>query len=459
MSARRFGTLAALMLAFAMAAAPGVAAPIKVQGPGSATTAARTSLSLFAGAYPVQLVETVPIETTVGHGGLPRAREVWIEMIGGARDSIDLEGFYLSTWSGEPLEGVITALGEAARRGVKVRVLLDKGMGTTYPQPADSLAKLPGFELRWIDMKRIAGGIQHSKYFLIDGEQTYFGSQNFDWRSLKHIHELGVRVRDRRVTQAFGEVFAWDWQAADTMTWIPGPAAAPSAVLTENALRKLPAPPASRRLELPIRIEQSPGDTVFAWPSYTPRGWIPDSTRWDLDAIVRLIDQARHELVVQLLTYSPEEYGVTDSTLDDALRRAAKRGVHVKLAISDWIVNGRGLAWLQRLSRVPNVEVKLVTYPEWSGGYIAFARVDHCKYAVADTAVTWIGTANWGPGYFHGSRNLALTLENRPLATDARRVFESVWASAYAAPVRVDFKYAEKIRGTTPPPGKKAYGN
>ena len=58
---------------------------------------------MFAGDYPVQLVETIPEETTVGHGGLPRAREVWIEMIDGARDRIDLEGFYLSTWPGEPL--------------------------------------------------------------------------------------------------------------------------------------------------------------------------------------------------------------------------------------------------------------------------------------------------------------------------------------------------------------------
>ena len=164
-------------------------------------------------------------------------------------------------------------------------------------------------------------------------------------------------------------------------------------------------------------------------------------------------------MVLQLLTYSPEEYGETDSTLDVALRRAAGRGVRVKLAISDWVVNGRGLAWLKRLSQVANVEVKIVSYPEWSGGYIPFARVDHCKYAVVDTASMWIGTSNWGPGYFTGSRNLGLTLGNRPIASQARRVFESVWASDYAAPIRIDFKYPEKIRGMIPPPGKKVYGN
>lgn len=446
---------AALLLATSVAFGSAVAAPIKVQGPGSAGIAARMSKAMFAGDFPVQLVETIPEETTVGHGGLPRAREVWIEMIEGARESIDLEGFYMSTWPGEPLEGVIDALGRAARRGVRVRLLLDKSMGATYPKPADSLGMLPGFERRWIDVKRISGGVQHAKYFLVDGEQVFVGSQNFDWRALRHIHELGVRVRDRRVAQAFGEVFAWDWQAADTTTWTaPSSSRDPAA-----AIRKAPRALAPRRLEVPIAIVQSPGDTVFVWPSYSPRGFIPDSTRWDLDAIVGLIDQARHEMVLQLLTYSPEEYGETDSTLDVALRRAAGRGVRVKLAISDWVVNGRGLAWLKRLSQVANVEVKIVSYPEWSGGYIPFARVDHCKYAVVDTASMWIGTSNWGPGYFTGSRNLGLTLGNRPIASQARRVFESVWASDYAAPIRIDFKYPEKIRGMIPPPGKKVYGN
>ncbi len=452
MRLNRAGVGAALLLAAASLFASAVAAPIMIKGPGSAATAAKLSKAMFAGDYPVQLAETIPEETTVGHGGMPRAREMWIEMIDGARDSIDLEGFYLSTWPGEPLEGVIDALGRAAKRGVRVRLLLDKGMGGTYSQPADSLAKLPGFERRWIDIKRIAGGIQHAKYFIVDGDQMFVGSQNFDWRALRHIHELGVRVRDRRVAQAFGDVFAWDWQAADTTTWsAPGVGA--------TSARKAPRAPVQRHIEVPIVIVQSPGDTVFVWPGYTPRGWIPDSTRWDLDAIVTLIDHARHEMVLQLLTYSPEEYGETDSTLDVALRRAAGRGVRVKLAISDWIVNGRGLAWLRRLSQVPNVEVKIVSYPEWSGGYIPFARVDHCKYAVVDTATMWIGTSNWSPGYFTGSRNLGLTLGNRPIASQARRVFESVWASAYAEPVRIGFTYPEKIRGMTPPPGKKVYGN
>ena len=178
----------AFVLALSTAAVSVFAAPIRIEGPSSAAVAARMSKTMFVGDFPVQLVETIPEETTVGHGDLPRARDVWIEMIDGARDSIDLEGFYLSAWPGEPLDDVITALGKAAARGVRVRLLLDKGMGATYPKPADSLAILPGFARRWIDFKRVAGGVQHAKYFVVEGRDTT-GLAGGD------LGTLGVRYR------------------------------------------------------------------------------------------------------------------------------------------------------------------------------------------------------------------------------------------------------------------------
>lgn len=45
------------------------------------------------------------------------------------------------------------------------------------------------------------GGVQHAKYF---------GSQNFDWRAIEHIQELGLRVRVPEVVQALGALFEYD---------------------------------------------------------------------------------------------------------------------------------------------------------------------------------------------------------------------------------------------------------
>jgi phosphatidylserine/phosphatidylglycerophosphate/cardiolipin synthase-like enzyme len=285
--------------------------------------------------------------------------------------------------------------------------------------------------------------VQHAKFFIVDGQEIFLGSQNFDWRALKHIHELGVRVRDARLARALGQVFEMDW------------AAARDSAAADSAAR---APVAQRRVAAPIRIVQAPGDTAELWPSFSPKRFIPDTLLWDRDAIVRRLDGARHEVVLQLLTYSPTARSETDSTLDAALRRAAARGVKVKLLVSDWVTNGPGIESLQRLARVPNIEARLSTVAEWSGGYIPYARVEHCKYAVVDSLWAWVGTSNWEPGYFHGSRNVAVTLRNRALALQARQVFETSWDAPGAAPVRPDARYEAKVHGSTPPEGRKKYG-
>src|SRR5438105_2590712 len=74
---------------------------------------------------PVQLAETRPLETALGDSTLLTARDAWLDLIGGARTSLDLEEFYFSERRGEALTPVVDALTAAARRGVRVRLLLD----------------------------------------------------------------------------------------------------------------------------------------------------------------------------------------------------------------------------------------------------------------------------------------------------------------------------------------------
>ena len=397
---------------------------------------------------PVQLAESRPIESTLGNDSLPTALGTWIQLIDGARRRIDIEQFYLSTWPNEPMDDVLRSLGEAVRRGVRVRLILDAGMHRTYPRTADSLAKVPGFEVRLVDFRRIAGGIQHAKYFLVDGEVTFLGSQNFDWRALKHIHELGVAVRDRRVTADYQRVFDLDWDMATPIGQSPDTTRVARAV-------QFPHP----RGSLPDRIVQAPGDTVLFWPTWNPKRFVPDTTLWDRDQIVRRLDAARHEIVIQTLTYSLGSRRERDDALDLALRRAAARGVRVKLIVSDWEMGTPGLQELQALEKVPGIEIRLSTVPMWSGGYIPFARVEHCKYFVADTLWTWVGTSNWSPDYFHASRNLGAIMRNRGIASAARAIFEASWRAPGAAPLAPDSTYAPKIHGEEPPPGVRKYGD
>ena len=419
-------------------------------GPGWITNAADAAGSeeRQADGRPIELVETRPIESSLGNPALRPTREVWSEMIGRARRSLDLEEFYLSDWPHEALSGILRVLGEAARRGVRVCLLLDAGMYRNYPMPADSHGRVAGITVRRIDFRRIAGGIQHSKYFVVDGEEAFLGSQNLDWRSLEHIHELGVRVRDPRLARALDGIFEMDWAASDTLAAEPARASA-----IRDAASRVRAAVSTR----PLLLVQAAGDTVSCLPSWSPPRQSPDSTLWDRDVLVRLLDSARKEIVLQTLTYSPESREGNDPALDDALRRAAGRGVDVRMIISDW-ESSRSMDALKALARVTGIQVRLSTVPEWSGGYIPYARVEHLKYAVVDTSAAWIGTSNWDPSYFHNSRNVALTFWNRPLAAQARAVFSADWNAPGSHAVKPDSTYVSKAHGMEAPDGRKVYG-
>lgn len=436
-------SMALVPAAHAVAASPSAAPKSAAPAPAAPAPAAPAPA-----AKPVALAETRPVETTLGNPAIPVAHEVWLEMIRGARRTLDFEEMYCSALPGEPTDDLLAAIGAAAKRGVKVRLLLDAGMYKTYPQPGESLGTVPGVSVRTIDVRKIAGGIQHAKFFMADGEQVYLGSQNFDWRSFKHIHELGVRVRDPRLTAFYADVFELDWQVAGEQI----------AGRDSTGARLLASWPRREAGAWPLTLVQSPGDTVRLWPSYTPRSFIPDTTLWDRDAIVRLLDSARHEIAVQIYSYAIGQRDRRDDTIDLALRRAAGRGVSVKLLVSDWEADNARIGDVQALSTVPNLETRMSSVPEWSKAYIPFARVEHCKYMVVDSLWTWVGTDNWEPSYFHSVRNVALTMKNRPIALEARRVFENSWSSPITRMVRAGEHYEPKIHGMTPPPGETVYG-
>ena len=396
----------------------------------------------------IELIESVPIESALGNPRLRSAAEVWVELIRSATKNIDFEEFYLTSEPGAPMEPVLAAIIEAAKRGVRIRLLLDSRMYRTYPQPGDSLGLVPGITVRTIDMGKISGGVQHAKFFLIDGAIAYEGSQNLDWRALNHIHELGVLARDERVTARLQQVFDMDWAAAE----LQASKADSSGIVAWPAQVPMGS-------SLPIRVVQSAGDTVDVWPSWSPRAYSPDSMLWDRDAVVQRIDDARSEVVMQSLHYGNSDRGITDTAFDEALRRAAARGVQVKMIISDWQSPGEPMQALDSLAQVPNIEVRLSSVPEWSKGYVSFARVEHCKYMVVDTLVTWVGTANWSPSYFHTTRNVALTLRNRPLATEARAVFRASWAAAEGQPVGHGAVYKTRAHGEKKAAGASGSGN
>lgn len=381
-------------------------------------------------AQDIEIVESIPVGTMLDNPDIPDAKDVWVAMIDRAERTLDLEQFYVSNAPGSALERVLLAIQRAATRGVRVRLLVDARMYRTYPETVDSLGRMANIEARRIDFNKVAGGVQHAKYFIVDGNEVFVGSQNFDWRALEHIHELGLRVKNRAFARAYQAVFELDWDLAGGKdARFDGSSA-----------------------QATVACSVSPGDTALVQPTFSPREWIPDSLLWDERAILGVIDGARSGLVLQFLAYGTHERrGGPYTVIDDAIRRAARRGVKVRMIVSDWMKGGPSEADLKSLSKEPNVEVAFTCIPEWAGGYIPFARVEHCKFIVADATGFWLGTSNCEKGYFYGSRNLGIVGANRTLAQRLAAVFETSWRSPYKESVVDGTVYPPRIHGERAP--------
>ncbi|MDI1445154.1 phospholipase D-like domain-containing protein [Polyangium sp. 6x1] len=408
----------ALPLAASLLALAGCPHEPATQTPAPAPTPAQP----VAAAPPIEIVETPPAETTLDHPDVPNAADVWLAMIQGAKRSIDIEHFYISNApdgkSGK-LEPVLVAIEEAARRGVRVRLLVDMKFYLRYPESVDRLGS-HGVVVRKMDL-RPRDGVQHAKYMVIDDSDAYVGSQNMDFRSLEHIQEIGARVRVPEVVAAFARVFEQDWRSSGEESHAEPPKATP--------------------LKIPARVTLG-GEEARILPTASPKDLLPAGVPWELPELLARIDGAERTLDVQVLTYRTKmRNGAPWTDLDDALRRAAKRGVRVRLLVSDWSKREASLDGLRELSRVPGISIKFIVIPQSSSGFIPFARVAHAKYMVVDGKSAWIGTSNWEGDYFTVSRNVGLFIDGKAVAERLGRIFEDGFGGAYAEVLDPNRKY------------------
>jgi len=375
-----------------------------------------------------ELVYSYPVETTLAEPDLRLAQDAWPAMFDAAEKTIDIEQFYVSPSTGEPLEQSLQALERAAARGVKIRVLLEKKFEKNSLDGIARLKTIPGLELRILDWSKVNGdGIIHAKFFVVDSTQAFVGSQNFDWRALKHIHEVGLRISDGPIVADVQRVFEHDWSEADTKVYEKGFKPEP------------PLKPATRD------ADRSGRAYLVASPWRRNPAGIGDSE----SELVRLIGEAKTELDIQLLDYNPTTYARPKRfypPIDNALRDAAVRGVKVKLLVSHWNTDEQSVVHLKSLSLIPGIEVRVITVPEAKQGPIPFSRTAHSKYMVADGAAVWLGTSNWAGGYLDTSRNLEVVVKDEALAARAARMHAHLWGSPYAEPLQILKDYPKPRR-------------
>jgi len=382
-------------------------------------------------AVQIEFVESIPSETILDNADIPNTLDIWLDMVKKAEKDIVLSHFYVSPDAGDDsLDTFLRALRAAGERGVSIRLLVDGGMYRSYPETVDEMESWQNVLVHRYDMKAQGGGVLHTKYMIVDGTEIFIGSQNMDWRALQHIHELGIRVRQRELADFYMRHFELDWALSEE-------SADPDSVLGTFYLL------AEGRFS--VGVEDANYGSLKLTPGVSHRGILLQAGNADEALILESIAQAEERIQIQLLSFSSG--GGRYTVLRDALAAAGERGVKVEIILADWAKRAGRLDEAKALNALPGVTVYLSSIPEYSGGYIPFARVEHCKFMVIDSERFWLGTSNWSEGYFHKGRNVSLTVENGPLTERLSEIFEKSRDSAYCEVLDNGRDYEEKFYG------------
>ncbi|MFV0282151.1 MAG: phospholipase D-like domain-containing protein [Rhodoblastus sp.] len=133
-----------------------------------------------------------------------------IEAFARARVSIDMAAYVLSD------RGIIEALGEAARRGVKVRLYLDDAdRRRTSGKTLDALTTLAATSGVAIRRKAAGRDPMHLKSYLIDRRTLRTGSANFSYTGGRFQDNDVLMVESPALAETFARNFEAIWDRPD----------------------------------------------------------------------------------------------------------------------------------------------------------------------------------------------------------------------------------------------------
>ncbi|NLV06082.1 phospholipase [Haloarcula rubripromontorii] len=341
---------------------------------------------------------------------LPDTPAAPIRPIRNADERVYLAGYTLSS------DRVADALIAAQRRGATVRVLLEgEPVGSRTATEANTLDRLAeaGVSVQVLTGPRARYRYHHAKYAVAD-EQAVVLTEN--WKPAgtggNSSRGWGVITAQPRIVDGLNQTFQSDAGWQDSKSWGK----------YRQGRQFERAGPATGTYPTEFRAES-------VSVQRTDLLITPDNAQ---SGLVATIDDADDSIDVIQPTV-----GNWDSPLLRALRRAASRGVEVRLLLSDaWYVREENKQTAQRFREWAdrNDAPLRATVSDPDGRYEKI----HAKGAVIDDERVVVGSLNWNEQAATSNREVVLVLHGRDAADYFGAVFTADWeAGGFDTPVGV----------------------
>ncbi|XP_051815471.1 inactive phospholipase D5-like isoform X3 [Acanthochromis polyacanthus] len=294
-------------------------------------------------------------------------------------------------------------------------------------------------EVHYVNMTALTKGNLHSSFWVVDRKHFYFGSASMDWRSLATRKELGVVVYDCScLALDLHRVFSlyWGLQYKD---FIP----------SFWSKRLFALYNRDEPLELTFNSTKAQ-----AYISSSPDVFIPKDRSTDLEAISRVIQDARHFIYISITDYLPLLGSRTHrywSRIDDLIREALiLRKVRVRLLISFWekthpltfnfIWSLRSLCMEQANC---SLEAKFFNPRMQRDG--SLQGINHNRFMVTDRAI-YLGNLDWVGNEFTFNAGAGLVISqpegveerNSTVVEQLQAAFERDWFSRHTCSLQAN---------------------
>ncbi|NHZ39843.1 phospholipase D-like domain-containing protein [Massilia aquatica] len=135
----------------------------------------------------------------------------------------------------------------------------------------------------------------------------------------------------------------------------------------------------------------------------------------------QLFDEARSEIVIGQF-YAISKAGTPFDKVVERLEAAGKRGVKIRFLLDKKGVGLSDPGTLERLRKIPNLELRVLDYAQLTG-----TGIIHAKYLAVDKKAAFIGSQNFDWRAFTHIHETGLLISDAAMVAQVQAVFERDW--------------------------------